>query len=218
MSRWRAQSSSSSIIRFPINNRGPLVARLFIGKRISLCLRLAVAAGKLRLARSRIVGDRQSGREGDSSARLAGAVRGGGARPGSHRLRAADRRWPRDDRLEPRATTRSPHPALCAGAGGPIATKVASNGSATRNRDSQELLEPHAVGYVSLGRAASQLLGSGQLAMVRIPHRFDNTTQNRLRLRRSTHWIARLSDLPSQVISSERSLRQAPCPCRRGCG
>ena len=71
-------------------------------------------------------------------------------------------------KLEPRATTRSPHPALCAGAGGPIATKIASSGSAARNCDSQELLEPHVIGYVSLDRAASQLLGSGQLATVRI--------------------------------------------------
>ncbi len=71
-------------------------------------------------------------------------------------------------KLDPRATTHSPHPALCAGAGGPIATRIASSGSAARSRDSQELLEPHVVGYVSLDRAASRSLGSGQLATVRI--------------------------------------------------
>lgn len=72
------------------------------------------------------------------------------------------------DKLEPRATTRSPHPALCAGAGGPIATKLATNNAAARNGDSQELLEPHVVGSVSLDRAASQSLGCGQLAVVHI--------------------------------------------------
>lgn len=71
-------------------------------------------------------------------------------------------------KLDPRATTQSPHPALCAGAGGPIATKIAASGAATHRRDSQELLEPHVIGYVSLDRASSQLLGSGQLATVRI--------------------------------------------------
>ncbi len=71
-------------------------------------------------------------------------------------------------KLDPRATTQSPHPALCAGAGGPIATKVASSGAATHSRDSQEFVEPHVIGYVSLDRVSSQLLGSGQLATVRI--------------------------------------------------
>lgn len=71
-------------------------------------------------------------------------------------------------KLEPRATIHAPHPALCAGAGGPIAIKVAPTGSATNHRDSQELLEPHVVGYVSLDRTASHLLGPGQLANVRI--------------------------------------------------
>lgn len=69
-------------------------------------------------------------------------------------------------KLEPRATIHAPHPALCAGAGGPIAIKLAPVGSATNHRDSQELLEPHVIGYVSLDRTASHLLGPGQLANV----------------------------------------------------
>jgi putative peptide zinc metalloprotease protein len=71
-------------------------------------------------------------------------------------------------KIEPRATTQSPHPALCASAGGPIAVKVAQSGPVARSRDSQELLEPHVIGYVSLDHVASQSLGSGQLATVRI--------------------------------------------------
>lgn len=71
-------------------------------------------------------------------------------------------------KLDPRATTQSPHPALCAGAGGPIAIKLATSGAAARNGDSQELLEPHVIGSVSLDRASSQSLGCGQLAVVHI--------------------------------------------------
>ncbi|MBC7815829.1 MAG: efflux RND transporter periplasmic adaptor subunit [Planctomycetaceae bacterium] len=71
-------------------------------------------------------------------------------------------------KIEPRATVHAPHPALCAGAGGPIVTKVSASHSAQRSRDSQELLEPHVIGYVSLDRATSRLLGPGQLATVSI--------------------------------------------------
>ncbi|TXT33986.1 MAG: hypothetical protein FD138_1759 [Planctomycetota bacterium] len=69
-------------------------------------------------------------------------------------------------RLDPRATVHAPHPALCASAGGPIAIKLAQSDSARRNRDAQELLEPHVVGYVSLDEATSRKLGPGQLANV----------------------------------------------------
>ena len=71
-------------------------------------------------------------------------------------------------KLEPRATVQAPHPALCAGAGGPIATKVSASQPAQRGRDSQELLEPYVVGYVSLDRVTSRLHGPGQLATVSI--------------------------------------------------
>ncbi|MFM9962896.1 MAG: HlyD family efflux transporter periplasmic adaptor subunit [Planctomycetaceae bacterium] len=69
-------------------------------------------------------------------------------------------------KLEPRATVHAPHPALCAGAGGPLATKVAAGHPQQRDHESPELLEPHVVGSVSLDRATSRLLGPGQLAIV----------------------------------------------------
>jgi hypothetical protein len=71
-------------------------------------------------------------------------------------------------KLEPRATVRAPHPAFCAGAGGPLPTKIASAAGQDVDRESPELLEPRVVGYVSLDRAASRLLGAGQLATVHI--------------------------------------------------
>ena len=71
-------------------------------------------------------------------------------------------------KLEPRATVHAPHPALCASAGGPIAIKLTPSRSATHDRDSQELLEPHVIGFVSLDHATSRLFGSGQLASVLI--------------------------------------------------
>ncbi len=70
--------------------------------------------------------------------------------------------------VEPRATTHPPHPALCAGAGGPIATKVSAQQASSVGHDPQELLEPHVVAYVRLTRADSQQFGTGQLATVRI--------------------------------------------------
>ena len=69
-------------------------------------------------------------------------------------------------KLEPRATVHAPHPALCADAGGPIAIKMVANRSATRKGESQELSEPHVIGYVSLDRTTSRMLGPGQLASV----------------------------------------------------
>ncbi len=71
-------------------------------------------------------------------------------------------------KVDPRATTHAPHPALCAGAGGPVATKVSSDRSTANERDPQELLEPHLVGYVKLDEIASRQFGPGQLATVRI--------------------------------------------------
>ena len=71
-------------------------------------------------------------------------------------------------KLEPRATVHAPHPALCAGGGGPVATKVSTSQTLPRGHDSQELLEPHVVGYVSLNRGATRSLGPGQLATVSI--------------------------------------------------
>ena len=69
-------------------------------------------------------------------------------------------------KLEPRATVHAPHPALCADAGGPIAIKMVASRSATRKGESQELSEPHVIGYVSLDRTTSRMLGPGQLASV----------------------------------------------------
>ncbi len=71
-------------------------------------------------------------------------------------------------KIEPRAIVHAPHPALCAGAGGPIPTKVSPSHPTHGGRDSQELLEPYVIGYVSLDRATSRLLGPGQLATVSI--------------------------------------------------
>jgi hypothetical protein len=70
--------------------------------------------------------------------------------------------------VEPRATTHPPHPALCAGAGGPIATKVTAEKTPAVGHDPQELLEPHVVCYVRLASDDSLRFGTGQLATVRI--------------------------------------------------
>lgn len=76
-------------------------------------------------------------------------------------------------RVDPRATTHPPHPALCAGAGGPVATKISREHKPNNDRDQQEFLEPHVVGYVKLDANMSHQLGPGQLATVQIngPHR-----------------------------------------------
>lgn len=130
------------------------------------------------------------------------------------------------DKLEPRATTRSPHPALCAGAGGPIATKLVTSGAAERKGDSQELLEPHVIGSVSLDRAASQSLGCGQLAVVHIAesprplgHWLLERGERWLTARR-TNWADRPTELPlakvpapfRQHSSADESLQMATQP------
>jgi hypothetical protein len=75
-------------------------------------------------------------------------------------------------KVDPRATTYPPHPALCAGAGGPVATKIShDHNSAQRTgdeRDQQEFLDPHVVGYVKLDARVSHQFGPGQLATVQM--------------------------------------------------
>lgn len=90
-------------------------------------------------------------------------------------------------KLEPRATVHAPHPALCAGAGGPISTKVSASSPTPSNRDSQELLDPHVVGYVALDRETSRLLGPGQLATVSIAEA--PRPLGRWLLERSERWL-----------------------------
>ena len=71
-------------------------------------------------------------------------------------------------KVDPRATTHPPHPALCAGAGGPVATKISTDRRAANERDQQEFLDPHVVGYVKLDTRVSPQFGPGQLATVQI--------------------------------------------------
>lgn len=71
-------------------------------------------------------------------------------------------------RIDPRATTKPLHPALCAGVGGPLAVKVGTSDSGRASSTAPDLLNPHVVGYVSLDAAASQQLGPGQLATVKM--------------------------------------------------
>ncbi|MCX7419186.1 MAG: hypothetical protein NT013_06570 [Planctomycetia bacterium] len=71
-------------------------------------------------------------------------------------------------KVDPRATTHPPHPAFCAGAGGPVATKISNEHRSSNDRDPQEFLDPHVVGYVKLDPSTSHQFGPGQLATVQI--------------------------------------------------
>lgn len=71
-------------------------------------------------------------------------------------------------KVDPRATTHPPHPALCAGAGGPVATKISQEHRSSNDRNQQEFLDPHVVGYVKLDSTISHQFGPGQLATVQI--------------------------------------------------
>ena len=67
-------------------------------------------------------------------------------------------------KVDPRATTHPPHPALCAGAGGPVATKISQEHRSSNDRTQQEFLDPHVVGYVKLDSTISHQFGPGQLS------------------------------------------------------
>lgn len=115
-------------------------------------------------------------------------------------------------KLEPRATVSAPHPALCAGAGGPIAIKLAQSGSTTRSRDSQELLEPHVIGYVSLDHATSRELGSGQLATVQIAE--SPRPLGHWLLERGERWLT-VQHKRRGVRSHESQIAKVPAPFQR---
>ncbi len=114
-------------------------------------------------------------------------------------------------KLDPRATVQAPHPALCAGAGGPIATKVSSSQPAQQGRDSQELLEPHVIGYVSLDRVTSRSLGPGQLATVSVAE--SPRPLGHWLLERSERWLTAQREYRTGK-RDERLLANRPAPFR----
>ena len=92
---------------------------------------------------------------------------------------------------------------------GPVATKVSPAGTNSHRDETQELLEPHVVGYISLDRTVSRELGPGQLATVRITE--SPRPLGHWLLERGERWLtARRGDVTGQ--RGEHLMANRPAP------